>query len=100
VPADKRRPNLIAAAALGGVQRRVGARDQIDEMMGGGRPGNDAETHSNDAKLADTLMRNCQLFNLAANTFGDANGRAQFGIRHKHKEFFSAIADRKIVGTA
>ncbi len=91
---------MIAAAALGGVQRRVSARDQFDEIVGGGRPGNDAETHSNDAKLADTLMRNCQFFNLAANTLGDANGHAQFSIRHEHKEFFSAIADRKIVGTA
>ena len=63
---------MIAAAALGGVQRRVRARNQFDEIVGGGRPGNDAETHSNDAKLPDTLMRNCQFFNLAANTLGES----------------------------
>ena len=73
VAADKRWPDLIAAAAFGRVQRRVSACDQFDEVMGGGRPGNDAEAHGNNAKLPDTVVRNCQFFDLAANTLGDAN---------------------------
>lgn len=68
--------------------------------MGGGRPGNDPEAYRDNTQLPDTVVWNCQLLDLAADAFGDADRGAQFGVRHEHQEFLAAITDREIAVTA
>src|SRR5581483_3662144 len=89
VQGGERRPDLVAALALGGVKGSVGCCNQLQRRQIGGRGRAHAEARRDDALERRALVGDGRGLDRAAGALGDADGARQIGARQQQKELLA-----------